>query len=315
MITGLDVSHHQAHTPPLAGQSFLIARATIGTQPDDMYSVHIRNARDAGVLVGAYHFNWDTLPIKDQVDAFLAKAGDVDMYALDVEGERAFSHAQSHEFIQRVQAAGKRCGLYHSLSGYFDAGQDWRWIAAWGFDSLPIAYDIWQFGAINGIDGNRFDGTVAQMRDRLGIGGNGLGAVFNAARWTVKAGTPFFEGPNGKRIGTLPNPVTITTVGPSLSTADPDGTDFQWFLGFLTTSVVTGSLNDKFVWFKRSDLTQIATVPEWDASIAKLLRDPDGRYPAAPQPPDPAVIAAARTDGFNAAKARAIDIINALVEP
>lgn len=165
-LKGVDVSHWQDKTPDLRGVSFLIARATIGTKTDGMYSTHIAAARRAGIMTGAYHFNWDTLSVADQVAAFLAKAGKVDFYVLDVEGDHAFSHAQARDFIARVKKTGKRVGLYHSTSGFFDGGQDWNWVADWrGLDKPPIPYDIHQYGLFHGVDGNNFPGTLHQLRE------------------------------------------------------------------------------------------------------------------------------------------------------
>jgi hypothetical protein len=167
-VTGLDVSKWQTTTPSLAGHDFLFARASIGTKRDEMYATHVWNARKAGVLVGAYHFNHAPLSIADQVSVFLSAAGDVDFYALDVEGTAAFSHAQAADFIKRVQATGRKCGLYHSLSGFFDAGQDFDWVAYWSDQPPTRNWDIWQFGSINGIDGNRFNGTLTQLKALAG---------------------------------------------------------------------------------------------------------------------------------------------------
>jgi hypothetical protein len=197
-VTGLDVSKWQTTTPRLVGHEFLFARATIGTKRDEMYATHIANARAAGLLVGAYHFNHAPLSISSQVAAFLDAAGDVDFYALDVEGADAFSHAQAADFIKRVQATGRKCGLYHSLSGFFDAGQDFDWIAYWS-DQPPIRdWDIWQFGPIDGIDGNRFGGTLDQLKALAGketdvtipISDNTADSLYDV---TVKAGTQLYD--------------------------------------------------------------------------------------------------------------------------
>lgn len=171
-VTGYDVSKWQSTTPGLSNVEFLFARATIGTQKDERYDQHITNARKAGVVTGAYHFNWNDLSVASQVDAFLLAAGDVDLLALDVEGAQAFSRAQSEAFIDRVQSRGKKIGLYHSLSGFFNAGQDWDWVAYWADQPPPRSWDIWQFGPINGIDGNRFNGSLADLQTLAGIGGS-----------------------------------------------------------------------------------------------------------------------------------------------
>jgi len=159
---GIDVSKYQATTPSLAGLSFLFAKATEGTTRDPRYAMHVANARKAGLVVGAYHFNYGPGPIAAQVAAFLAAAGDVDLYAVDVEGGNAFSHAQTGAFIKGVQAAGKQCGLYHSESGFFDAGQDWNWVANW--NHVPaVHWTFWQYRG-SPLDLDRFNGSPDELR-------------------------------------------------------------------------------------------------------------------------------------------------------
>lgn len=162
-VEGIDVSKWQSTTPNLAGLSFLFARASIGTETDEKYAMHIANARQAGLLVGAYHFNHGPISVASQVQAFLAAAGDVDFYALDVEGAYAFSLAQSKDFIARVQATGRKIGMYHSASGFPDAGQDYDWIAKWSTTPPSRAWTFWQYRG-SPLDLDRFDGTLAQLR-------------------------------------------------------------------------------------------------------------------------------------------------------
>ena len=165
---GIDVSKWQVTTPNLAGLDFLFARATIGTKTDEQYDDHVRQARREGLLVGAYHFNWSTLSVSSQVKAFLAKAGDVDFYALDVEyagdGISQFSRAEAREFIRLVRAAGKKCGLYMSQSGYYtDVDTDFRWVARWGTQPPAIKWDFWQYQG-SPLDKNRFNGDVVALK-------------------------------------------------------------------------------------------------------------------------------------------------------
>jgi hypothetical protein len=125
--------------------------------------MHITNARKAGLIVGAYHFNWDTVPVDAQVQAFLGAAGAVDFYFIDVEGKHAFDHAQTARFIDGMHAAGRRCGLYHSDSGYFEAGQDYDWVARWSATPPSQHWDFWQYRG-DPLDLDRFNGTLAQLQ-------------------------------------------------------------------------------------------------------------------------------------------------------
>jgi hypothetical protein len=188
-VEGIDVSHHQSTTPGLSGLGFLFARKSIGTQQDEKYGLHIGNARRAGLLTGAYHFNWSTLSVADQVRAFLANVGDVDFYALDVEpdsGTPAFSRTQARDFIARVQDTGRECGLYMSESSFFDAGQDWNWIANWS-NRPSRPYRFWQYHG-GPIDRNRFEGTLAQLR-ALAAGGS-AGGKEDAVKGFTAPGAP-----------------------------------------------------------------------------------------------------------------------------
>lgn len=161
-LRGIDVSQHQATTPNLTGLSFLFARASIGLTRDAKYLAHVAAARKAGLVVGAYHFNWREIPIADQVRLFLAAAGDVDLYAIDVEGDHAFSLAQTREFIARVHGAGKTIGLYHSDSGFpSTAGQDWNWVANWSHEPIRD-WSFWQYRG-SPLDLDRFAGTAIDL--------------------------------------------------------------------------------------------------------------------------------------------------------
>lgn len=170
MILGADVSVWQPTGLKLPGLSFLIPRASIGTAKDSHYDGHIASARRAGIITGAYHFNW-TGPVAAQVRAFLAAAGNVDLYAIDVEGKTAFDHARTAEFIDRVHQAGKKILLYHSASGFFDAGQDGNWIASWTIAPPKRPWVLWQYTSSGHVppyagrlDMDRFNGTLAQLR-------------------------------------------------------------------------------------------------------------------------------------------------------
>jgi hypothetical protein len=175
---GIDVSKWQTSLPKLDTVDFLFARASIGTMHDERYGQHIAAAKAAGIVTGAYHFNWDTISVAAQVTTFIAAAGKVDLYALDVEGANAFSTAQAKEFIRLMHAAGLKCGLYRSaLYSVQEAGQDWDWIADYrsGVNhSAPGTF--WQYtsgGQMAGypgrLDFDRFNGTLHELYALAGI--------------------------------------------------------------------------------------------------------------------------------------------------
>ena len=168
-VQGIDISKWQVSTPSLAGLDFVFCRASIGTQKDIRYDMHIRNVRAAGLVTGAYHFNWSTLSISSQVDAFLRAAGDVDYYFLDVEyagnGVSAFSTRQTEDFIGLFKArSGKRIGLYMSDSQYKSGvGQDFHWVARWTSQPPIRPWDFWQWQG-SPLDRNRYSGSAAELR-------------------------------------------------------------------------------------------------------------------------------------------------------
>ncbi len=180
-LPGIDVSSHQAVTPPLAAESFLIARATYGTSPDSMYQKHTAMARSHGIVVGAYHFGRN-MDVGQQVTAFLNEAGSPDLFALDLEGDGqnvGMTNAQAAAFIAAVQKTGRKCGLYHSTSGYPSLGQDWRWVADYRGAAPPIPWDFWQYQG-SPLDRDTFHGDAAALAALVGGTGSGPNVLGDA---------------------------------------------------------------------------------------------------------------------------------------
>lgn len=169
VLSGIDVSAWQPTTPNLHGLSFAFARATYGTVPDGRYAMHVANFRKAGLITGSYHFGTGATSGATQAAAFLAAAGTVDLYVLDLEsngGRTPMSHAGAREFIATVKAAGHKVGLYGSQSGFPALGQDYSWIANWSqVPSVP-----WAFHQYRGspLDLDHFNGDLAALRKLAG---------------------------------------------------------------------------------------------------------------------------------------------------
>lgn len=142
---------------------FVIIKATQGNFVDPQWANSYAMARKFGKPVMAYHFNDNRVPIKTQVDLFLATAKDADFLWLDQEGDFGFSDAQAQQFIDLVRAAGRRCGLYHSASGFSGVNADGEWVADYRLESLqdsdtPVeGWDLWQFSSEGGPDGAGLD--------------------------------------------------------------------------------------------------------------------------------------------------------------
>ena len=152
---GIDVSYANAHMPNLTGRDFVFVRATYGTDEDRRWRSHSEAVRRAGAELDAYAFGvyGDGAA---QARAFLAIAGEAHWIALDLEKERGkprMTAAQARAFIREVQLAGREIGLYHSISGFPDLGQDWNWPAGGpGWDTVAgsttppnMPWTIWQY--------------------------------------------------------------------------------------------------------------------------------------------------------------------------
>ena len=241
MLEGIDVSRWQPTTPSLVDKSFLFARATYGTTADAMYATHIVNARKAGLLVGAYAFGVGDVPVADQVNAFLATAGSVNFYVLDLErnGSRpSMTGTQAAAFIAAVRAKGHPCGLYHSESGFPSLGQSYNWVANWS--RIPaIAWSFWQYRG-SPLDLDRFNGTLAQLRALGGIKPTRFKVV-------ISGYTPLYVKPGGARSG------AVRKASYLCSRAAVNG---QWWYRIITRTDGTRAANAG-KWFRPNRHTEV----------------------------------------------------------
>lgn len=192
LTKGCDVSKYQevSDWAPLVDQrnwEFLIARASIGTTLDPRFDNHIAKAKRLGLVTGAYHFNWDTdysgtASPREQARFFVKAVravGGVDLMFLDVEGKMAFEAAEAKAFIDEVQKAGHRIGLYMSASAYkWNYGQDYDWIARWVADPPkgdPSGdWELWQYTSHGKstdktrLDLDYFNGSLAELKSLIG---------------------------------------------------------------------------------------------------------------------------------------------------
>lgn len=177
-VEGIDISKWQVATPPLGTSlEFVFVRATYGLDPDARFAKHANDVREAGKILGAYHFgrNGDGAA---QARAFLNVIGpSVRLVALDFEKDGdnpKMAPGQARAFIRTVQATGRTCGLYASESGFpNDLGQDWRWVAKWGRDEPHGRWAFWQYASgshhASGVDRDRFSGTMEQLERLAGV--------------------------------------------------------------------------------------------------------------------------------------------------
>ena len=170
-----------------AGIQAVIIRAGFGQTKDNQFENHYKGARAAGLYIGAYWYSYAySVDQAEQearacIDILRGKTFDLPVY-YDMEeddqmalGKQTMT-AMACRFIDTMQAAGYRGGMYSSPSWFSDfidydlmRNRGYSiWLAHWA--SQPArACDIWQYGengSIDGIDGD-VDVDIIQNWDIL----------------------------------------------------------------------------------------------------------------------------------------------------
>ena len=188
---GIDVSRWQREIDwqqvAAAGHAFVVIRATIGNYyTDPRFYVNWRDARDAGLLVSAYHVVVPDRPADSQIERFFDVLDDrwCDIPpVLDVELTRGASREGITSCVEGCAAAMERAGgrkpVIYTARWFWDryvldapvSSQCDLWVAHYGVSSpwLPRGWDEWRFwqysdhGQVPGIraatDLNWFNGT------------------------------------------------------------------------------------------------------------------------------------------------------------
>lgn len=197
-VKGTDVSRWQNpidwKKAKAAGYEFVIAKASDGaTYKDKMFANHIKAAKAAGMITGAYHwlqFNADPLvQARNFADAIKAVGG-VDLIALDVEwsnGLKTVGKVGSETAMKCLKEIERLLGrkpLVYTSAAFFIGytnGSEWGkyplWIASYRTDLAVIpdcwnAFTFWQQtdkekvpgGPVKGLDGNRFNGDMVALQ-------------------------------------------------------------------------------------------------------------------------------------------------------
>ena len=122
-----------------AGFCGIVARCTIGLSEDgssvgrslDFYHNSQKQARDNGMIFGAYHVLWpaNKNPIRE-ADHFLARCGPVDLAVLDVELDHGLTkpaiQAQAKIWLDRVSAALQKRILVYTASWWWTVAAGWE---------------------------------------------------------------------------------------------------------------------------------------------------------------------------------------------
>lgn len=158
-----------------AGIRAVIIRAGFGTTKDNMFEDHYVGARAAGLAIGAYWYSYAysaeqaVQEARACLEVISGKAFEIPVYYdMEEDGQMALGRSVMTEmaccFIDTVQAAGLRGGMYSSPSWFADF-IDYElmrrlnysiWLAHWA-NSPALESDIWQYGEdgdVPGVPGN-----------------------------------------------------------------------------------------------------------------------------------------------------------------
>ncbi|MFJ5533593.1 glycoside hydrolase family 25 protein [Streptomyces sp. NPDC093261] len=157
MLRGIDVSAYQSSAYDTDGLSFVFIKATEGrSYVNPKLTAQTKTARDAGCVVGFYHFLWPG-DLAAQAEYFVAKAPERagDVLAVDWETTGDGTHASNAEkdsFIRQVKSLRprNRVVLYTNRNFWLTidttsyAG-DGLWIADYVTAGKPRIQAAWRF--------------------------------------------------------------------------------------------------------------------------------------------------------------------------
>ena len=180
---GIDVSEHQGHIDwakvAKDGVQFAVIRAGYGrelSQKDDYFEQNYTAAKKAGIQVGAYWYSYANSVKRAEEEAktclkvLEGKKFDLPIF-FDQEYEKSILALSSKtrtdiilKFLEIIQAAGRKCGLYSSTNFITTKLQASRlrqyplWIAEYGSKlHYPGTVWAWQYtstGRVSGIKGH-----------------------------------------------------------------------------------------------------------------------------------------------------------------
>ncbi|TKH42105.1 1,4-beta-N-acetylmuramidase [Paenibacillus terrae] len=199
---GIDVSHYNGNIDwqqvAAAGKTFAFIKATEGTTyQDNQFLANVQGARDANILVGAYHFlNATTADGARQEAANFARAiesagGSLDLPpVMDYENNpKGLTPAQisevAHAFLDETEKLTGRLPIVYTgnvFASKFDPTLSVYklWVARYSTTQKPTAVPAWDnwwawqyssTGSVQGIRGNvdlnEFNGTIDELRSSL----------------------------------------------------------------------------------------------------------------------------------------------------
>lgn len=153
-----------------AGIQAVIIRAGFGTTKDNQFENHYKGAKAAGLYIGAYWYSYaySTAQAEQEAKACISvlsgKSFELPVYYdMEEDGQMSLGKqtmtAMACRFIDTVQAAGYRGGMYSSPSWFSDfidydlmRSKYSIWLAHWA-SSPARQCDIWQYGEDGSVDG------------------------------------------------------------------------------------------------------------------------------------------------------------------
>ncbi|MBV7699153.1 glycoside hydrolase family 25 protein [Streptomyces sp. TRM70350] len=157
MLRGIDVSSYQSTTYDTDGLSFVFVKATEGrTYVNPKLAAQTERGRDAGLVVGFYHFLWPG-NLTAQAEYFVSRAPERagDILAVDWETTGAGTHAGNAEkdrFIRKVKELrpNNRVVLYANRHFWLNVDTtsyagDGLWIADYVTAGKPRIKAKWRF--------------------------------------------------------------------------------------------------------------------------------------------------------------------------
>jgi hypothetical protein len=164
LITGVDVSSYQSETYNISGQSFAIVKATESTTyKNPEYAAQVAHARNAGLVVGHYHYARGTNSDAEVAYfAAYAKVAAGDVIAMDWEQSEVTASARD-EFLHKMKATFPRnrvvlyCNVdYWTTRDTEHYAADGLWVAdyshAAGHPNIKQAWVFHQYSSANGLD-------------------------------------------------------------------------------------------------------------------------------------------------------------------
>lgn len=157
MLRGIDVSAYQSSSYGTDGLSFVFVKATEGrTYVNPKLAAQTKRGRDAGLVVGFYHFLWPG-NLDAQASYFVSKApdrkGDILVVDWETTGEGTHaSNAEKDSFIRKVRALrpDNRVILYCNRNFWLNVDTtsyagDGLWIADYVTAGKPRIQADWRF--------------------------------------------------------------------------------------------------------------------------------------------------------------------------